>query len=78
MVMIISTMVKVMTMTMTMTMTMWCPSGYMCAWLNARLLTLDIHGGTTEAEIVSIFHRAKEVHAAASAAGKSIRIRCTQ
>jgi hypothetical protein len=34
-------------------------TGYLCAWLGARLVTLDIHGGTSEADIVGIFDKAR-------------------
>ena len=30
---------------------------YVCAWLRVHLLTLDVHGGTTEADILGIFQR---------------------
>ena len=32
---------------------------YLCAWLGIELVTLDVHGGTTEAEIVACFERAE-------------------
>ncbi|KAK3256804.1 hypothetical protein CYMTET_34083, partial [Cymbomonas tetramitiformis] len=31
---------------------------YMCAWIRADLLVLDVHGGTTEQDILDIFSRA--------------------
>ena len=31
---------------------------YLCAWLGLRLLTLDVHGGTTEEDIIDIFQQA--------------------
>lgn len=31
---------------------------YICAWLGVRLLILDVHGGTTEKDIVDIFQEA--------------------
>jgi hypothetical protein len=36
-------------------------AAYLCEWLRARLLTLDIHGGTKEDEIVAVFQRAKQI-----------------
>ena len=30
---------------------------YVCAWLRVNLLTLDVHGGTTESDIMGIFQR---------------------
>lgn len=32
---------------------------YLCKWLGVRLITLDIHGGTTENDIVAVFEEAK-------------------
>ena len=32
---------------------------YMCAWLGLRLLVLDVHGGTTVEDIVTVFERAE-------------------
>lgn len=34
---------------------------YLCAWLSAELLILDVHGGTTEEDVVKIFCKAKEL-----------------
>ncbi len=31
---------------------------FLCKWLGVRLLSLDVHGGTTEAEIIAIFNQA--------------------
>ena len=33
---------------------------YMCAWLDAKLLILDVHGGTTEKDILRTFIKARE------------------
>jgi hypothetical protein len=32
---------------------------FLCMWLGVPLLVLDIHGGTTEADIIAIFHKAE-------------------
>ena len=32
---------------------------YVCAWLDVQLVTLDVHGGTTEADILDVFARAE-------------------
>lgn len=32
---------------------------FLCKWLNVRLLSLDVHGGTSEADIVATFARAQ-------------------
>ena len=34
---------------------------YVCAWLNAELLILDVHGGTTEKDILGIFVQADKL-----------------
>eukprot|EP00004_Rigifila_ramosa_P001109 TRINITY_DN1107_c0_g1_i3.p1 TRINITY_DN1107_c0_g1~~TRINITY_DN1107_c0_g1_i3.p1 ORF type:complete len:6204 (+),score=1430.96 TRINITY_DN1107_c0_g1_i3:1580-18613(+) len=34
---------------------------YLCAWLNVKLLVLDVHGGTTVADILNIFAEAERV-----------------
>ena len=33
---------------------------YLCLWLGVRLISLDIHGGTTEADIIAVFQVATE------------------
>ena len=32
---------------------------YLAAWLAAQLFVLDVHGGTTEKEVIDIFDKAK-------------------
>ena len=32
---------------------------FLCAWMNVTLLCLDVHGGTTQNDIISIFEKAK-------------------
>ena len=34
---------------------------YLCAWLGVTLLTLDVHGGTSEDEIIDVFDRAANI-----------------
>ncbi|CAE8647524.1 unnamed protein product [Polarella glacialis] len=34
---------------------------YLCAWLGVKLLTLNVHGGTTEADIDAIFAEARQL-----------------
>lgn len=34
---------------------------FLCAWLNVKLLCLDVHGGTTEADIIDIFNEAERM-----------------
>jgi hypothetical protein len=34
---------------------------FLCAWMNVTLLCLDVHGGTTEADILQIFDQAAEI-----------------
>ena len=34
---------------------------YMCAWLKVKLLILDVHGGTTEADLVGIFTQVRTI-----------------
>lgn len=34
---------------------------YVCAWLGVELLVLDVHGGTTESDIIGIFDKAEEL-----------------
>lgn len=34
---------------------------FLCAWMNVTLLCLDVHGGTTETEILSIFSQASDI-----------------
>ena len=36
---------------------------FLCAWLRVKLLILNVHGGTTERDIVDIFKSAKELAA---------------
>lgn len=33
---------------------------FICAWLDVKLMCLDVHGGTTEEDIVDIFTSASE------------------
>ena len=33
---------------------------YLCAWMNYELITLDVHGGTTEKDILNIFLKAEK------------------
>ena len=33
---------------------------FMCKWMGVTLLSLDVHGGTTEREIIDVFHKADE------------------
>lgn len=34
---------------------------YLCGWLGVTLLSLDVHGGTSEEEIIAIFDQAAAV-----------------
>jgi hypothetical protein len=34
---------------------------FLCAWMNVTLLCLDVHGGTTESDIISIFEQARDI-----------------
>lgn len=34
---------------------------FLCAWMNVTLLCLDVHGGTTEHEILTIFSQASDI-----------------
>jgi E3 ubiquitin-protein ligase RNF213 len=34
---------------------------FLCAWLQVELIALDVHGGTTEADILEVFERAGDV-----------------
>ena len=34
---------------------------YLCAWLDAPLLVLDVHGGTSASDIVEVLDRAQQI-----------------
>lgn len=38
---------------------------FLCAWLDVKLLCLDVHGGTSEEDIVNIFREAADQLSAA-------------
>ena len=47
---------------------------YLCAWLGAAFLTLDVHGGTAAHEIIATLERAEALAAAADADGGAAEV----
>lgn len=47
---------------------------FLCAWLDVKLLCLDVHGGTTEADIINIFSEASDVLTTSGEIGGSLYI----
>ena len=47
---------------------------YLCAWLGAAFLTLDVHGGTAAHEIIATLERAEALAAAADVDGGAAEV----
>jgi hypothetical protein len=45
---------------------------FLCKWLGVMLLSLDVHGGTTESEIINVFDKATTILANASSSSPSV------